>query len=159
MVLLIVGGSYDELVEICGDHVKELVQNNKIIPLGKVKYDMVPKFLNICDSLIAPFNTKLDIERKDLYEKFGMWWCPIKIFEYLATGKPIVTSRINVIENILSGFAYYYNEGDMFDLAKAIIASLSEKNSQSLAKKRIMHLKNNYTWEIQAKKILSLVGH
>jgi glycosyltransferase involved in cell wall biosynthesis len=156
LVLLIIGGNKDELTQIGGEPVRELILQNRIVPVGRVDYDLVPYYLNICDVLAAPFNTRLDVDRRELYERFGMWWCPIKLFEYLATGKPIVTTDLKEIRSYLSSNAYYHTEGDPFDLVKAITSALKEGEDPELQARRKTHFKNNFTWEIQAKKIIGL---
>jgi glycosyltransferase involved in cell wall biosynthesis len=156
LALIIIGGTANELIELGGDTVKELIHDNKIIPLGKTGYTKVPDYLSICDTLVAPFNTMLDADRRELYERFGMWWCPIKIFEYLATDKPIVVPEITEIKKYLRNFANYYKEGDTMSLAKAINRSLLIKESSTKLERRKTYLKNNFTWEAQAKKIISL---
>ena len=55
----------------------------------------MPKYLVASDILIAPFNT----ERFKLIEKYGFWWCPVKLFEYLAMGKPILTYEYPEVKN------------------------------------------------------------
>jgi len=155
-VLLIIGGTREELVRAGGKPIEELILQNRILPVGSVDYDLVPYYLNICNVLVAPFNTKLDVDRRDLYERFGMWWCPIKLFEYLATGKPIVTTDLKEIRSYLNSNAYYYAEGDPLDLAKAIISALKEGDNPELQTRRKTYFKNNFTWEIQAKKIIDL---
>jgi len=155
-VLFIIGGTCEELIKIGGAPVEELILQNRIVAAGKVYFDLVPYYLNICDVLVAPFNTKLDTDRKDLYERFGMWWCPVKLFEYLATGKPIVTTDLNEIRFYLNRNAYYHAEGDRPDLAKAIISALKEGENPELQIRRKNHFKANFTWEIQAKKIIDL---
>jgi glycosyltransferase involved in cell wall biosynthesis len=155
-VLLIIGGTREELIKAGSKPVEELILQNRIVPIGRVDHDLVPYYLNICNVLVAPFNTKLDADRKDLYERFGMWWCPIKLFEYLATGKPIVTTDLKEIRFYMNNNAYYYAEGDPLDLAKAIISALKEGENHELQTGRKNYFKNNFTWEIQAKKIINL---
>jgi len=156
LVLLIIGGTREELIKTGGKPVEELILQKKIVPVGRVDYDLVPYYLNICDVLAAPFNTRLDVDRRELYERFGMWWCPIKLFEYLATGKPIVTTDLKEIRSYLCSNAYYHTEGDPFDLVKAITSALKEGKDPELQARRKTHFKNNFTWEIQAKKIIGL---
>jgi len=155
-VLLIIGGTREELIKVGGKPIEELIMQNRIVPVGRVDYDLVPYYLNICDVLIAPFDTRLDVDRRKLYERFGMWWCPIKLFEYLATGKPIVTTDLKEIRSYLNSNAYYHAEGDPLDLAKAIISALGEGYNPELQTRRKTYFKNNFTWEIQAKKIIDL---
>ena len=157
LVLLIIGGTREELIKTGGKPIEELILQNRIIPVGGIDHELVPHYLNICNVLVAPFNTRLDVDRRELYERFGMWWCPIKLFEYLATGKPIVTPGLKEIKSFLNDDAYYYVEGDIIDLARAITIALRECENPEIQTRRRNHFKNNFTWEIQAKKIIALI--
>ncbi|MCL5986678.1 MAG: glycosyltransferase [Actinobacteria bacterium] len=158
LALLIIGGSKEEIAQMDDKPIQELISQNRIVPVGGIDHELVPYYLNICDVLVAPFNTNLDIDRRDLYEKFGMWWCPIKLFEYLATGKPIVTTGLKEIRSYLSKHAYYYMEGNTVDLARAITDALNEGKNLELQAIRKSYFENNFTWEIQARKVLDITG-
>jgi glycosyltransferase involved in cell wall biosynthesis len=91
--------------------------------------------------LVAPFNTRLDVERRELYERFGMW-CPVKLFEYLATGKPIVIPGLKEIKSYLNDNAYYYIGEDIIDLIRAIIIALRECGNPRPQTRRRNHSKS-----------------
>jgi glycosyltransferase involved in cell wall biosynthesis len=56
---------------------------------GMVDYEAVPIFINIADIGVAPFISRRNIET-------GV--SPLKVFEYMACGKPVVASRIEGLE-------------------------------------------------------------
>lgn len=58
---------------------------------GMMKYEDVPMLINLADICVAPF-----ISRRNRTTGVS----PIKIFEYMACGKPIITSRIGGLEFI-----------------------------------------------------------
>ena len=64
----------------------------QVIFAGKVRYDQVPYYINAGTLCLAPFNT----QRNDLT---GL--SPLKIFEYMACGKPIVTTMVGGLERII----------------------------------------------------------
>jgi len=57
---------------------------------GTVNFDEIPKTLKSLDVLVAPY-PQMD----------GFYFSPLKIFEYMAAGKPIVASRIGQVAEIL----------------------------------------------------------
>jgi glycosyltransferase involved in cell wall biosynthesis len=66
---------------------------DKIIVTGLVPLSEVPQYLAACDLLVSPFTFKSTQNQKF----FGS---PIKIFEYMAMGKPIVTTNIGLLARI-----------------------------------------------------------
>lgn len=64
---------------------------NKFIFTGMIKYEEIPFLINIADICVAPF-----ISRRNRTTGVS----PIKIFEYMACGKPIITSKIGGLEFI-----------------------------------------------------------
>ena len=78
--LLIVGDGdiYDELVNKAN-------KNKNIIMTGKVDYSEIPRLLSIADVCILPaYNNKI-------MENI----VPIKIYEYLASAKPVIATKLN----------------------------------------------------------------
>jgi len=61
--------------------------HENIILTGAVDYDEVPGIMADSDILIAPFNTR----GFEALDEHGFWWCPVKLFEYMASGKPVVS--------------------------------------------------------------------
>jgi glycosyltransferase involved in cell wall biosynthesis len=60
-------------------------------------HDMIPHWLGLADIAIAPFN--------DAYyppiQRFGFFWSPAKIFEYMASGLPVVTADYHPLNQIV----------------------------------------------------------
>ena len=85
-VLFIVGdgSAYEDLVKI-----KEKYQlNSNLILAGKQPYDMIPQFIAASDICILPAYPD---------EKIMQDIVPIKIFEYMAVGKPVITTKLSGI--------------------------------------------------------------
>ena len=89
-MLLIVGGKNkekSELRRIC----RERGLKGRVVFTGAVEHDDVPALLDWADVLVAPYP-----------ELSGFYFSALKIFEYMAAGKPIVASAIGQIEDILT---------------------------------------------------------
>jgi glycosyltransferase involved in cell wall biosynthesis len=54
---------------------------------GRVSYQEVPRYIAACDLCVAPFDPGSD----PVMRKRGMFLDPLKVFEYLAAGKPTIT--------------------------------------------------------------------
>ena len=57
---------------------------------GAVEFEKIPETLKTLDALVAPY-PQMD----------SFYFSPLKIFEYMAAGKPIVASRIGQLTEIL----------------------------------------------------------
>jgi glycosyltransferase involved in cell wall biosynthesis len=117
----------------------------------------MPAYLSSCNVLVAPFNTKYDEQRAKYFKKFGMWWSPLKLFEYMAMGKPVVTSKVGVIGDYIDGAGLTYKEGDVNDLASKLLKLLEDEEfSKELGEAGRQKVLKNYNWENQARKILEI---
>jgi glycosyltransferase involved in cell wall biosynthesis len=68
--------------------VKRLGISNYFIFTGMVDYEDVPLYINLSDICVL------------LKRKLNSGWAPIKLFEYLACGKPVISSRVEGLEFI-----------------------------------------------------------
>ncbi len=66
---------------------REAAGVDNVVLAGAVDYDEVPRIMEAADVLIAPFSTKGFAE----LDEYGFWWCPVKLFEYMASGRPVVS--------------------------------------------------------------------
>jgi len=104
--------------------------------LGEKKYQKLPYYLSYFDVCLIPFKVNKLIKATH----------PVKIYEYLSVGKPVVTTALPEIK-YLKEIIYYSKNNNEF--IKNIDIALKEKD-QSLIKKRIFIAKNN-TWEKRVK--------
>ena len=84
----------------------------KFIFTGMVAYEDVPILINIADICVAPF-----ISRRN--QTTGV--SPLKVFEYMACGKPVVCSRIEGLEFVeVEGAGRLIDPEDVIGLKKAL---------------------------------------
>lgn len=119
---------------------------NRVKILKPVPYEEVPSIINAHDIGILPF---------------ACWpgWntsSPIKLFEYLACGIPVIATRIPAHINALrnKNFVIWADSASPDDIAEAIIRAY-KKRSQfgTMGKEARDFVINNYTWEKQAQKL------
>ena len=124
--------------------------SDEIIFTGRVSYEIVPLYINMADVCVAPF-----IRARN--ERIGL--SPLKIYEYLACGKPVVASDIKGIGDLLrnSNAGIAVTPEDPVELANAIIKLLkNEKLRKQMGKNGRKVMVNNYSWYHTAKKTIEV---
>lgn len=89
------------------------------------------------------------------------YWCcsPMKIFEFLACGKPIVASDIGSLSEIISkNNAFTFEPFNAHSLKNALLLLNQKELCESISKNSLHHVRQNYTWDIRAKSILRFAG-
>jgi glycosyltransferase involved in cell wall biosynthesis len=85
--------------------------------LGAVPYERMPAVLAAADVGVAPYDTA---RLRQL--RLGFYWSPLKIFEYMASGLPVVTIARPPLDAIVrqGREGVHVREADPADLARAI---------------------------------------
>jgi glycosyltransferase involved in cell wall biosynthesis len=133
------------------DYEGEKLGSGRVFLLGRIPHEHVPLFLNACDILVLPHGPSY---RGMLHQS------PIKLFEYMAVGKPVVASQIGQIERVIT-----HNEnGLLFDWdddaqLKECIVRLTKDSQLRMRLGRAARdtVINNYTWDHNASRVLALV--
>ena len=130
-------------------HVQKLGVYDKFIFTGSVPYTQVPFYVNASDLCIATF-----IKKRHM--KIGI--SPLKIYEYMACKKPIVSSRIpnlEFIENQETGILVEPENPE--ELAKATIKLLKdEKLREKMGNNGRDYVVKNHSWEAVGKKVAAI---
>lgn len=126
---------------VTNNKVEKLSQKYKnIVLLGEKPYSILPNYLKKFDVCIIPFVLNELIKATH----------PVKIFEYLAAGKPIVSIELPEISD-LNKVVIFSNKKDFFK--KINIALKTEE--KSVIESRINVAKKN-TWEIRANTLINI---
>jgi len=116
---------------------------------GEIPYAEVPSYLKCMDITVAPYTRIPDF-----------YFSPLKVFEYMAMGRPVVTSGMGQIKEIVDDgrTGLLFEPGDPRDLAEKIISLRYNPELMSRigteARKSILHKR---TWKNNAREILSIV--
>lgn len=110
------------------------VKSTNIFFIGRKEYDVLPEYLQFFDVCLIPFKITDMTEGSD----------PIKFFEYMSAGKPVVTTPLP--EVVSSGLAYV--GGDAQSFSRMIVKALGEKSVG--VEKRIEFAQKN-SWQNRAK--------
>jgi glycosyltransferase involved in cell wall biosynthesis len=142
---LIVGDGImkNELIKLAG----ELGVEDRFIFTGVVAYFRVPLYINASDACVAPFifarNAKIGLS-------------PLKLYEYMACGKPVVASDIDGVSDVLEA-----SEGGIsvtpenpIALAEAILKLLENPNLRiKMGSKGLRYVTENCSWYNVAKQV------
>ena len=115
--------------------------------VGRVPHHEVPGYLARADVGVAPF-------APDQFSalELGWFWSPIKIFEYLAAGLPVITAGIPELRELLPDeVASFYRAGDTFALAESLIELEGNRAAvRAMARAARALAEERYTWDEQA---------
>lgn len=141
---VIVGGTKGDVEKYRQIIFKKDLSN--VILVGHVQKNIIPKYLKSADFLILP-----NIPINEESEKYTS---PIKLFEYMASGVPIIASCLPSITEVLNKEnSILIEPGDSLAINKIIN---SEENFISLAnhaKKDVL----NYTWDVHLGKLIKFL--
>jgi len=144
-LFVLVGGSKSDLE-------KNDNKNSNLLLVEKVSHDIVPYYLKSADVLILP-NKKGDIISE-------YYTSPLKLFEYMASGVPIVASSLPSIKEILNKEnSFLFEANNVNDLLEKINFVLENKyEAEKRANKSYEDVKK-YTWKERASLILCFLNN
>lgn len=125
------------------------IKNLTILPFQN--RSLVSSFLTAADVLVLPNSGKSPISSK--------YTSPLKLFEYMAAKRPIVSSDLPSLREVLNeGNAFFAKPDDSKSLADAITLALMEKDSAQKKSEQAFFDVQKYTWEARAKSIANFIS-
>jgi glycosyltransferase involved in cell wall biosynthesis len=131
--------------------VREYGLEQEILFSGRVAYGQVVYYINACDITVAPF-TK---ERNSI---IGV--SPLKLFEYLACGRPVIASRVDGVKEVIEEgkCGYLFEPGNAEELANRIIQSYQERDTfQEMGVRGRRLVESKYSWRTTAERIVEVL--
>jgi len=122
---------------------------------GFVKNSILADEMANCDILIMPYREEVAV--------FGnkgntvKWMSPLKMFEYMATGRPIIASDLAALKEVLRDGhnAVLVPCGDIEKWKTAVGVLISNKSlAAKIGRNARNDVESKYTWDIRVKKIL-----
>ena len=147
---LIIGGNKEQINKL-----KINVKNKNIFFTGHIENSKVSEILLNCDVLLMPYQKTLATANNG--PSTTNWMSPLKLFEYLEYGKPIISSDLKVLREVLIN---EYNSllVPFDDLNKWIDAIEILKNNDELRFRLSGNSRKTakkYYWNERAKNIIS----
>ncbi|MBI4121183.1 MAG: glycosyltransferase family 4 protein [Parcubacteria group bacterium] len=141
-------------------HLKELREMYKDVAnisfVGHKPYKEIPKYLKAADVLVLPNSRVAKEKRFAIYSEMDT--APIKLFEYMASGSPIVASDMPSIRAVVSeGEVHFVPPDEPEALLKGIEHVLVKPEESKAIASKALELSRLYTWDKRAEKILSYI--
>jgi len=127
--------------------VQRLGVSKYFIFTGTVNYEEVPLYINLSDICVL------------LKRKLSSGWAPIKAFEYLACGKPVLSSKVEGLEFIEEkGVGKLTEPGNIESIKEAILELLEKyKEREEMGRKGYQLIHKGFDWESKVEEIEKLI--
>ena len=136
----------------CRSQLEELVQiyhlHDAVTFAGKVSYPEIPKYIDAMDIAVAPY-----IPNENFY------YSPIKIFEYMAMGKPTVAGRIGQVGEIIKDgeTGLLYEPGRIAELTEVLKKMVCNPVArEEIGKQARQWVMRERTWDQNARHVTDL---
>ncbi len=142
LLLIGAGRNKNQIIEI----VKSLGVEKNTLFADRVPDDHIPSYLQLCTILVNPM--------KQIY-KDVFHYAPIKMFEYMAARKPIISTDFKSLRHLLGESAILVAPGSESGWRDALITLAQDKKvQQEKGNQAFEHLiKCGYTWKENARKV------
>lgn len=124
----------------------------KIEVIQHKQHKEIPPYLKTADVVVLP---NVSSSYESIYGT-----SPLKMFEYMASGVPIVASNLPSIQEVLNNKnAYLVSPGDVRELVSGIMMILNDKILANNISQRARNDVRQYTWTVRARRILQFITH
>jgi hypothetical protein len=113
-----------------------LRNNSNIYFLGERKYELIPNYLSHFDICLIPFKVN----------EFTQMICPTKFYQYLASGKPIVSSPLRDLEDFKEVVEFYSTPSEMEEKIEKL---LREDRIENQVKRRKLAKENLWQQRVE----------
>jgi len=133
------------LKSLLGKKVLNSGYGGDIVLTGMVNHEEIPFIINLADICVAPLRV--------------VTGSPIKVFEYMACGKPVVTSRIEGLEFIeAEGVGLLTEPEDIAGLEEALSELIKEPRKRvNMGQKGIQIVRERFSWESRVTEVEALL--
>lgn len=140
------GPMYEEVKKSCRG-------NDRIIFTGAMPPGEIPGILAASDILIAPFNPS----RFGQLEEHGFWWSPVKLYEYMASGRAIVSYNFGEVGSIVGDAGLLADPRDLEGIISKLLLLIEDKTLREKLGARAREVAvGEYGWDRRAEEVLNI---
>ena len=144
--MVFVGGIDNKEIDEYKKIAKDLGVLDRTIFLLAVKTNQVPAYEQAMDMLVIPYPDQPH------FREYGF---PMKIYEYMFSGKPIIYSNLPIIDEMLFDCGVSFIPDDPKDLAKKIIDLNKDPQKINNLSESAFQKVQGFTWEKRAENIVN----
>ena len=129
-----------------------------VICHGYLDQDRVKDLIKNFYIVLAPYQEKVGVAKKGV--DTARWMSPIKVFEYMSFGKAIIISNLPVLKEVINDGqnAIMVKPNSLHEWSDCLVTLLEDSIlHMNLKTNAYSTLKNYYTWDQRAKKIIEEV--
>ena len=151
-ILFLIVGGLDEDNRRYASLAKEKNLQNFVIR-GFVPHNHVPRYLKASDILVIPYSSEVTIKGGTKAVDFTS---PIKLFEYMAAGKPIVSSSLPTMYEVLEDdkTATFFEPDNLSSFCERLELVLNSPDYSRTLSENASSKVRGCTWEARVEKIL-----
>lgn len=148
---LLIGGKPDDVTEL-KSIVSERELDNVLIT-GFVPNSQLPGYQAMCDVLLMPYQKQVAASSGG---DIANYLSPLKLFEYLACGRAILSSNLPVLQEILDDSnALLLDPQDIDNWVQSVVMLKNDPGTRSKLAKKAQQDSRQYSWISRAEKILN----
>lgn len=149
LTMMFVGGNEQEIAGYRKEAEQMQLKDENLIFIKRVPFIEVPKYEKASDILIIPFPQQ---------KHYAYYASPLKLFEYMASNRPIIASDLPSIREILNESNSILVEPDNPEaMAIGIKKALNDSVLSEKISNQAFQDVQKYTWDNRAKKILDFI--
>jgi len=142
-----IGGKEEEIKEYSAYAEKQGV-SDRCIFVGRVDPYHVLDYQRAMDILIIPYPDELH------FRDYGF---PMKTYEYMASGVPIIYSNLPIIAEVLEEYGFAFNSGDPKSLAEVIEWIITNQKEAEIKAQKTKEKSKSLTWKDKAQDIINFL--
>lgn len=141
--LLIVGPNPSEIAELRDILQSKGVSSDSYKLVGHVPYVTVAGYMKASDALLMVYPDT---------EHYRYFMSPLKLFEYMASGVPIVTTDLPAVREVLNEESAYFFVGPQ-NLERVLVEIEEKPEAATMKADKAKEIVSSYSWEARAKHI------
>lgn len=142
--VIFVGGTERDVADF-----RSRFNSKNVVFLGKKPHSEIPMYLRCADVLVIPNSAIENISR--------LYTSPMKLFEYMASGVPIIASDLPSLREIVNEETVtFFTPDNAHSLANSILKTLEDAGAQKKAQNAYEKV-GDYSWESRARNIVSFI--